>query len=90
MIFKIKKSQSLSLSTVVIAALVLLVLVVLTIIFASKMGGFNRTMNHCDTVCVENSDDCNSEGYIIPVPMDNCEDGNNEIEGSGYCCKSKK
>jgi hypothetical protein len=87
---KNKKSEGLSLSVVVIAAVVLLVLVVLTIIFSTRMGNFNKTMNNCDTVCVQNSNDCESEGYLIPVPMTNCKDNNNEIKGSSYCCKSEK
>jgi len=85
-----RKAQTLSLSTVVIAALVLLVLVVLSIVFASRMGFWTKSLSNCDTVCVERSADCDDEGYIIPQPIDKCDDGNTKLEGSGFCCRSKK
>lgn len=88
-ILKKSKSQGLSLSTVVVAALVLLVLVILTIVFASRMGGWNQSMSNCDTVCVDNSASCSDEGYMIPVPVDNCNDGNTKIDGPGFCCRSE-
>lgn len=87
---KKKKAEGLSLSVVVIAAVVLLVLVVLTIVFTTRMGGWNKSMNHCDTICVQDSSDCEKEGYMIPVPITNCKDKNKEIAGPGFCCRSER
>lgn len=42
-----KKAQSMSLNTIVIAALVVLVLIVLSVIFIRNSGNFVNTVNSC-------------------------------------------
>jgi hypothetical protein len=84
------KAQGLSLSTIVIAAVVLLVLVVLSVVFAARMGLWNEGLKHCDTVCKASSDECTTEGYSIPVYVSNCQDNlGNTFDGPAYCCKEK-
>ena len=44
-----KKAQGLSLSTIVIAAIVLIVLVILIVIFTGRMSGFVDNIEDCET-----------------------------------------
>ena len=84
------KKGSLSIEVVIIAVLALLVLVVLTVIFAGRMGAWNRGIKHCDTICKETADECTAEGYDLPVFWDSCQDdAGNEFKGNSYCCKAK-
>jgi flagellar basal body-associated protein FliL len=89
MIFK--KADGLSLSTVVIATLVLLVLVVLTVIFSTRMGIFSSGLRHCDTLCTTSTEDCNNQGYSLVAYYGSCKDIlGNEITENAYCCKGQR
>jgi len=86
-----KKKGELSLSVVVIAAICLVVLVVLSVIFASRMGLFNKGMKHCDTTCVSNAKECENNGYEIALFYGKCQDDTgNEIKENAYCCSEEK
>lgn len=63
-----KKAQSMSLNTIVVAALVVLVLVILSVIFMGRMGVTTQNLNECKGECMD----------------DRCEDGFNKIPGSCY------
>lgn len=81
-----KKAQGLSLSTVVIAALVLIVLIVLVIIFAGKLGNWNKTVESCPAGSVEDKgskDAC--PGITLPTKIIYAEDGT-----TMYCCPKQK
>ena len=84
------KKADLSLQVVVIAVLCLLVLIVLSIIFTSKMMGWNEGLRHCDTVCMSSAKECTDAGYGLPLYWSNCEDTQgNEFKKHAYCCKEK-
>jgi hypothetical protein len=90
-ILKFKKAEALSLSTVVIAAVVLLVLVVLTIVFSTRMGIFSSGLRHCDTICTTSTQECDDAGYQIAAFYGSCKDNQgNEIKENSYCCKGKR
>lgn len=85
------KAEGLSLSVVVVAAIALLVLVVLTIVFAGRMGLFGEGMDHCDTICVQTSAECDALGYTVPSYMGRCADNQgNSFTSGGYCCRSQR
>ncbi len=85
------KKGNLSLEVVIIATLALLVLVVLTVIFAGRMGMWNSGMKHCDTICKATSDECNDEGYDIPLYWNSCQDDlGSKFDGHAYCCRVKE
>ncbi|MGM5483293.1 MAG: hypothetical protein ACQER9_00055 [Nanobdellota archaeon] len=82
-----KKSQQLSLSTVIIAALLLLVLAVIIYIFSTRSGDFNKGVGEVagckEEFCVDNKDDCKKiENRPVAVPSD-CR----ESDEVSYCCK---
>lgn len=52
---KNKKTQGLSLNTIIIAALVLVVLIVLWAIFTGRMGKFSSGLNECRGKCMPES-----------------------------------
>ena len=88
---KFKKAEGLSLSTVVIAALVLLVLVVLTVVFSTRMGIFSSGLRHCDTLCTTSTNECNNQGYELAAYYGSCKDiSGNEIRENAYCCKGQR
>jgi hypothetical protein len=81
-----KRAQSLSLNTIIIAALALLVLVIISVVFMSKMGWFNRKANDCKTI---NDNGCSygstcPEGYVASIDKV-CYNGN-EIDPYNKCC----
>lgn len=88
-----KKAQSLSLNTIIIAALALIVLVVLVFIFSGKIKVFGEGTENC----VNLGGECSSEGYTaecIKLGSCNCPEGkifikstNCEKTGSNICCK---
>jgi hypothetical protein len=51
-----KRAQSLSLNTIIIAALALLVLVIISVIFMQRMGWFNKKANDCKSVQADGCD----------------------------------
>ena len=90
-LIKHRKGEGLSLSVVVVAAIALLVLVVLTIVFAGRMGLFGDGMDHCDTICVQTSTECDELGYAVPTYMGRCIDNQgNSFTSGGYCCRSQR
>jgi hypothetical protein len=85
------KKGNISLQVVVVAAVCLLVLVILSVIFASRMAGFHEGLRYCDTVCVAKAQECEQEGYSMPLFWSNCEDDQgNKFKDSAYCCSQKK
>lgn len=80
---KTRKSQGLSLTTIIIAILVIIVLVVVVLIFTGKMGFFGKSLSNCDGHCETTTTRC-LEGEI-PIPTSNC---NGLDENYKYCCKS--
>ncbi len=73
-----KKAQGLSLSTVVIAALVLIVLIVLTLVFAGKLGSWNKTVDSCPP---ESTEEASCAIGTLPVKILSKSDGS-----TVYCC----
>ena len=71
-----KKSQGLSLNTIIIAAIVLIVLVVLWAIFTGRMGGFSKSLNDCES----------RGGYPQEIPCDDSVFINYPGTSSKYCC----
>lgn len=87
---KIKKKSMISLEVVIIAAICLIVLIILSIIFTSRMGYWNRGLKFCDTVCKATAEECKNENYQVPVYWDNCEDRQGtKFRTPAYCCKEK-
>ncbi len=57
-----KKSQGLSLNTIIIAAIVLIVLIVLWAIFTGRMGGFVQGLQQAESDCDAL---CKAAGYTL-------------------------
>lgn len=79
MIYLNKNAQSMSLNTIVIAALVVLVLVILAAIFMGRMGAFTGELGDCKGECVDG-------GF-----SGDCPEGMTQIQGScsddrDVCC----
>ncbi len=75
-----KKAQSMSLNTIVIAALVILVLVVLSVIFIRNSGGFVNDVKSCTGMGGKCATTCGDslqgvQDYTIPRGKLNCGDG---------------
>ena len=86
-----KKSQGLTLNTIVIAALVLIVLVILVLIFTGRIGNFRRGADNClnnGGVCQV---DCTGD-YTRQMSYECDNDGDGTAnEGAtidGVCCVS--
>ena len=82
------KSQSLSLSTVVIGVILLIVLAVVAFIFFKGTNNFSSGVNVCDS-CVASASDCGGAAYPsypIAIPQI-CNIPNSENKGS-FCCRS--
>jgi len=80
-----KKAQNMSLSTIVVAALVVLVLIVLSVIFIRSSGNFSKDVNSCASMggtCGALCDDAayGTDGYTIYKPGAKCDDVNDR------CC----
>lgn len=81
-----KRGQSISINTIIVAAIALLVLVIISVIFMQRMGWWNRKANDCKNF---QSDGCDygrtcPQGYIVS-PDKVCYSGN-EIDPSTVCC----
>lgn len=62
-----KKAQSISINTIVAAAIALVVMILIVMIFTNSFAGFNRSANACQSNggnCVE-SDECVSDDIKI-------------------------
>lgn len=82
-----KKSQGLSLTTIIIAALVLIVLVLLILIFTGRINMFRSEVETCDGLC-QNNPNCGdgSIGYYqFPCREDTSQTYNTDEK---YCCPS--
>jgi hypothetical protein len=85
-----KKAQSISINTVVVAAIALIVLVVMIAIFAGRIKIFTGGARDCGTQGGSCANDCakvgeDKGGTYINLPGTNCEDN----KGSGadnLCC----
>ena len=66
-----KKAQSISINTIVIAAIALVVMVLLILIFTNNAGSFNQTVNSCIAqrgTCVDRdsiSDECGGQFQTV-------------------------
>lgn len=90
-----KKSQGLSLSTVVIAALALLVLIILSVIFVGRMANVSDKSKNCEQrggICynIEDGATCKQHGdFLVEHGDAECQkDGNNGKlkDESKICC----
>ena len=73
-----KKAQSISINTIVVAIIALLVLVVLVFVFSKQIGDWFETTNTCETVGGKCLSDCDSESEA-EVPGATCD--------TGKCCR---
>ncbi len=89
-----KKSQGMSINTIIIAALGLAVLVVLFAIFTGRLGIFTKTLKETDT-CAQKCATLNAESAINPAQDKSCSEGQQYIPGefsdskNGCCCKPR-
>lgn len=72
---KLKKSQGLSLNTIIIAILVIIVLVIIVLIFTGRMGSFRKSIEDCETKGGIPSTTPDKEGHACY-----------RIEENNYCC----
>jgi hypothetical protein len=84
-----KKAQSLSITTVVIAILAVLVMAVLFFVFTGRMGLFTKEIQTCPSGPCVLEEDCKEAGgfelpgdYLDPVENKKC----SEIPGDYVCC----
>lgn len=81
-----KKSQSISINTIVVASIALIVLVVMIAIFTGKIKIFSGGARNCATQGGECAQDCYKlDGTYINLPGTNCED-NKGSGASDKCC----
>jgi hypothetical protein len=93
--FKLKKAESLSLSTVVIAALCLLVLVILSVIFVGRMGNTSEKSRDCiqqggSCYSIDEGVTCQAHGEgLTPHPNGICQVESRGVmiaDDSKICC----
>lgn len=82
-----KKSQGLTLNTIIIAALVLIVLVILVLIFTGRIGNFRKGVDEC----INNGGICQEEctgdyARQMSYECDNDGDGTPNEATDGVCC----
>ena len=80
---KSKKSQSISINTIIIAAIALAVLIVAIVIFTKQTSTSTKTLESCTAKggkCA-NGDSCNDKDYNIPVFVDDQACGKSRL-----CC----
>jgi len=92
---KNKKAEALTLSTIVIAALVLLVLIILSVIFVGRMGKLSSSSNDCEkrgATCysLEQGVSCQAiQDNLIPHPDAQCmktSDNQRVVDDQKICC----
>jgi len=86
-----KKSQGLTLNTIVIAALVLIVLVILVLIFTGRIGIFRRGVDECVNnggVCLEECTGDYSRQMAWECDNDGDRTPNEGAAIDGVCCVS--
>jgi hypothetical protein len=81
-----KRGQSISINTIIVAAIALLVLVIVSVIFMTRMGWFNKKANDCKNFQVNGCDYGRTcpQGFIMD-PTKVCYTGN-DIDTSNVCC----
>ena len=91
-----KKGQSISINTIIIAAIALAVLVVLFAIFTGRLGGFTKGVQETDT-CTQKCSSLNLQPSYIDFPDTECRPPAQVIAGTysdvqkagrKYCCCS--
>jgi len=88
-LLKNRKSQDLSLNTIIVAVIVLIVLIILIVVLSSKMTGFRKGVNTCDGYCVKSASDCRAGE--TPLYINGCDANNDGKEDIGnYCCAKTK
>jgi len=89
------KGQSISINTIIVAAIALAVLVVLFAIFTGRLGGFTKGVQETDT-CAQKCASLNADiGKLLTEFDKSCNTGESFIAGTykdaqyGCCCRSK-
>lgn len=86
-----KKSQSISINTIVVAAIALVVMVLVVMIFTGNITRFRRSADACESnrgVCI-NSDDIKDKctgDYKTVRSEYNCYKLNGEVDDTKACC----
>ena len=90
-----KRGQSISINTIIVAAIALAVLVVLFAIFTGRLGGFTKGVQETDT-CAQKCLSINADvGKTLTEFDKSCNTGESSIAGTykdgqyGCCCRSK-
>lgn len=78
-----KRAQGISINVIVITAIALIVLIVLVVILTGRTAIFTKGLGTCNGFCADSAVQC-QEGVAIPTK--NCNDGEREIKGDGFCC----
>ena len=86
-----KKAQSISINTIVIAAIALFVMVLLIVIVVGNMSNFRRNADSCGSnggTCIDEGDiDESCSGTYDRVRRDyNCYNIKNEVDEEKVCC----
>ena len=77
-----KRGQGISINMIIVAAIALVVLIVLIVIFTGKTQQFNRGLGSCKGICATSPAQCSGAA----IPVQNCNDGNQQLQGDSYCC----
>jgi len=81
-----KKGQSISLNTIIIAAIALLVLVIVSLIFMARMGWFGKNSNDCEQFKGECDHGRNcAEGYSSHA-LGVCYNSDSTRDYANTCC----
>lgn len=90
-----KKGQSISINTIIVAAIALAVLVVLFAIFTGRLGGFTKGVQETDT-CAQKCASLNMQaGSLISTEGGQCASDEQKLGGTysdgkyGCCCRPK-
>ena len=80
-----KKAQSLSMNTIIIAALALLVLVIVAVVFLGRMGIWGQNVNDCASNGGTCSDGADCLTGMTKHPSWKCYNGK-EVDAGKTCC----
>jgi hypothetical protein len=89
-----RKAVSISMNTIVVAAIALVVLIVLIVVFSSRLGIFNRGMNDCKDKGGECLDNANNDGNVVCIrqggtPIGPCYNTETGEKLNQVCCVKK-
>ena len=90
---KMKKAQSISINTIVIAAIALTVMILIILITTGSIGNFRRSADSCEVnggQCIDNDDIgelCDSNDYKLVKREYNCYKGR-DVDDTKVCCVS--